>query len=377
MCAILVWVAVIVQIGFYDLETALINHVLPNNAWPLTSKFFVSTVVICAFLFGIRYQLVRKSLTFVLFYPLRFAFFRVLPRMVVYWPFTFLIFPSIVSFVRAFRMRITMALLGFCGWVMLFWGQRPPQIASGMLLIVLFLVGNYVRHFRMAFSMNGPLYGTDRVSAAVWRFLKGAVIDKHLTDAKESNIDTVESDKKRKEALENCLLLRGLVQLLISKLSAFAKSGRIELYLLVSLAYSIVLTIVLFGFEYYGLHKIHPDAFTATNSVGLVHWLYFSLMTLLHVSIGGIQPSSSAATFLVAAESICGVVLMLFLFFIITSVLRPRYHSDFTGLIDQLKQESNVIELKINSEFGISLKEAEEASAARPLLRLLQFSNES
>src|SRR5260370_12481800 len=66
--AVLAWILIVCQVFFYDLEGALIRHLLPGESWPFASKFFVSTFVISAILLGMRYPFFRRAFSFVLFF---------------------------------------------------------------------------------------------------------------------------------------------------------------------------------------------------------------------------------------------------------------------------------------------------------------------
>lgn len=373
--AILVWVLIVCQVFLYDLEGASIRYLLPDESWPFGSKFFVSTVVICAILLGMRYKVFRRALTFVLFYPLRFMLFRILPRLIKYWAFTSLTIPAFVSFVRSFRTRTTVGLMGIVGSIMILRGQRSPAVASGMLLTGLLLLSNYVRHVKVAFSSTGPLSGADRIGSRIWRYSKATIIETKLKELKQLSADSADYSAKRTDVVQNFLLFRGLVLLTISGISRFSKNRRIELYLIISLLYTIVLTIFIFGLEYYGLGKIQVHAFAGTETGRFTDCLFFSLITFVHLGFGNVEPMSGGAKALIAAETMCGVLVFVILFFIITALIRSRYHENVTEFIAQLRDESRVLEAELQNNLGLTLEAAEsELAVSSPgLSKLLSY----
>ncbi len=271
--------------------------------------------------------------------------------------------PGFVSFVRSFRTRTTVGMMGIVGSIMILWAQRPPAIASGMLLAGILLLSNYTRHLKMAFSSRGPLSGTDRVGSRIWRYLKAAIIETKLKELKQASADSVDYSAKRTDVVQNILLFRGLVLLMISGISSFSKNRRIELYLVISLLYTIVLTIFVFSLEFHGLSKIQVHAFSLTGAARFTDFLFFSLITFVHLGFGNVEPISGGAKALIATETMCGLLVVLILFFVITAILRPRYHEDVTELIAQLRDESRALEADLQNDFGLSLEAAERELA--------------
>lgn len=86
----------------------------------------------------------------------------------------------------------------------------------------------------------------------------------------------------------------------ISKRTVHARIlGAVVLYLLLGM---------LWGFMYFGLHSLRPDAFVgaADSETGIARWVYFSFVTLTTLGYGDITPVTRAARSLAMLEALVG-----------------------------------------------------------------------
>ena len=86
----------------------------------------------------------------------------------------------------------------------------------------------------------------------------------------------------------------------ISKRTVHARIlGAVVLYLLLGM---------LWGFMYFGLHTLRPEAFvgSADSETGIARWVYFSFVTLTTLGYGDITPVTRAARSLAILEALVG-----------------------------------------------------------------------
>jgi hypothetical protein len=131
------------------------------------------------------------------------------------------------------------------------------------------------------------------------------------------------------------------------------------LYFLVALVYTFVLTVIAFGFEYWALFKINPSSFQVSQGVSGWAFFLFSFNAMLHTNFATIVPSNGVALLFANLELLAGIIIGLFLVFVLLTSQRERYRQDLSTVIDGLVRNATQIERFLVKELGLQLVDLE------------------
>jgi hypothetical protein len=181
---------------------------------------------------------------------------------------------------------------------------------------------------------------------------------KEIEAARKYSSDSQEFKTKRGSNLLILYFLNSLFFFSATRLKKIQESRILDIYLIGTLLYTFFLTIIVYALEYLALYHLNPSSFQGDVNNSFFYFLYISFNTLLTVSFGSFAPITTSARFLVGLELFSGVLILIILFFIITTIMRERYREDASLLVGQLNEEGLKIENLIQEEYKFSMEEA-------------------
>ena len=161
-----------------------------------------------------------------------------------------------------------------------------------MVLLALYYCRHVVRKFKMAFQPASVFANLAEVIRKFWNSYK----DKILRQVKvESQLDPNSENYRTKtiENLNSLYMVNSVLLAVAERLKGAAVSRKLDIYFIVSLLYTALLTVVIFAFEYLGLEKAYPGSFNGIKSPGFWDFLSFSFNTIMTASISPIMPKFS------------------------------------------------------------------------------------
>ena len=204
---------------------------------------------------------------------------------------------------------------------------------------------------------------------------------KAILEQLDKEIDSEDSDAVNKKRTSNLTVLTmanyGLLYI-AQKLHKNMSKNTLDLYFMYIIMKTVVVTIIIFAAEYYALNRLDPTSFIGPeHSKSFFFYLYYSLTFLFTMDIVELFPISALAKIFTSMELICGAFIFVFLFFLMTTVIRQNYRDDIEILIDKLKMSSNDMERLLHERFEMSPMQAvhevdsEEKSIAKLAKKLL------
>jgi hypothetical protein len=353
--ALAIWLLIITKLFVYDVDLLLVQRIgWLQRFYPYKFFFIVAAVAVVWLILGGKYA--RKIILFIAVYPI-ILLWRLIVIAFKNWATLLLFAPALESMVRTFKWRFILssfAILAALGIALL---MRPITIMICMGIVGSYLISHYVFRFRGAYRQESIFASVAPTIGLLWE-----TTIKTFKDAEAkvpSNEESPEAKKQRVNNLKTLYSASLLYTYVAGKLRQSVASRRTDLYFLVALVYTFVLTIVTFGFEYWALFKINPSSFQVSRGVSGWAFFLFSFNAMLHTSFATIAPSTGVALLFANLELLAGIIIGLFLVFILLTSQRERYRQDLSNVIDGLARSATQIEGFLLQELGLQLIDVE------------------
>ena len=174
---------------------------------------------------------------------------------------------------------------------------------------------------------------------------------------KKEVVDSKEKIDKLKENLRKSIEAWGEVIISIKNIinKIYSKRNLLK-YFVLFFIFSIILTVLIFSLEYYGLAKINENSFLGLSLENYFDYFYFSFTVLSTIDSGGIFPSTIIAKILVMIQFLIGIFLfyifiMSFLYIAAESVTKQK-----NKLSNKIKNEIKYLNNISKNELGISFE---------------------
>lgn len=281
--ALAIWLLIITKLFVFDVDLLLVKRVEWLQRFYPYKFFFIIGVVAAVWLFlGGKYA--RRIILFVAAYPI-VLLWRLIVILFKNWATLLLFAPALESMVRTFKWRFILssfAILAALGIALLI---RPMALMICMGIVGTYLVSHYVFRLRGAYRQESIFASVAPTIGLLWETTIKTFKD---AEAKVPSNESPEAKKQRVNNLKTLYTASLLYTYVAGKLRQSVASRRTDLYFLVALVYTFVLTVVAFGFQYWALFKINPSSFQVSRGFRVGRSSYSVLM---QCSIRASQPS--------------------------------------------------------------------------------------
>jgi hypothetical protein len=153
--------------------------------------------------------------------------------------------------------------------------------------------------------------------------------------------------------------VRCLADIVAEKVESVARGGKYDLYLIASWLYTVVITSVVFAFEYLALQKIGPAHFQSAEGAGFWAFLGFSLGSLTPARVSAITPNSHTAALLCYSEAGCAVLILVILVFTVLTAARETFKSGVEAFGAELRLTAEAVDNRVTQVYRMTLSELE------------------
>lgn len=340
----IIWMYILVKLFVYDFDIYFLSKFCLNGGLSLLKyKGFILIGILFIFLLFLK--------------PKRFlanvVHFGAFPIIVVLWYFPKLLFKGtvgmlhkllvVLSLLHSLKVRITVWVGTFVSSVIIVSDVSYVAIIVCMCYLLIFLFLHLGSRFLHTFAPMWFFQKANKLIDSYWRWLKEYKIIEYKASLEKLQADPEKYQKERKKSLIRLLLINRFLGYLAGKLRLLEESRLVILYLLASLAFTFMVTVVIFALEYYGLSLVDPGAFASVRDLNFLHSLYFSFTTITTMESTQIQIVSDYARALVSLEVLSAIVIGGILFFIFTTIILERYQTGLQDLISRLDREASEI----------------------------------
>jgi len=360
IAAILFWTYAIIKIFIYDVDLLIARSFLPNAVWILEFKFlFIIGALATIWLFTNNKTIIITTL-YVLFYPIIVLFWNI-PKLLIKrksWIGAFTLIGIILSFFKSLKLN-TIALALFLIPLAIIWRCNNPLLLwTASALLCVFICFLFFRAFYFAFKPSLLFKMQSSVLSKFWENFKSQCSpDKDIKDLSIAQM-TEKQLQQWSAALQNAIILNRTCYFLTTKLRDFQRSRINVFYYVTNFFFLVLLTIISFAAVNFALYKIEPSSFSIGFAPRFFHFIYYSVNTLFTNSIVDFNPASNLARALSTVEVIFSFVLLVVLFFLVTTVQSNRHTEDIDIIIKNMRLQGETLDHFIRDEYRLTIEQA-------------------
>lgn len=354
-CALLLWAYVLVNALAFNVDAA-IRQVAPDVGDALRFKglaFLIMTAVAWLLLGNKRFWL---TVGYVVAYPFVVVLWKVPKWTFSNWSLALAFLPALYTLSTAFRRTFVLGVLALASSVVVLVAPAAWAVAMAGGYLLLYLAIHYMRRFVGAFSRSTVFSAALKGVRKLRDVMTNAGVFARQVDANG------EESESLARLTSGYAILSGL-RIAAERLREVSDSRRMDLYLISSLVFTVVLTTVVFALVYVAVDRVEAGAFSTQGPFGFWPAVGYSFSTLMTSDLMGVQPVSALAKGLSLVEVSCSILLLILLVFVVLTSIRERYRADLNAIVDELRVAAGVAGKSLEREFSMTLREVEATLA--------------
>ncbi len=352
------WIYVPIKLFVYDIDRYVANSIHGRLLDVLTYKAVGLGAIVIVWWLTAGNRRFARDISFVICYPAIVLFWYLPKTFLRSWLRAFVLLFGVIATVRALKFRLVLNFVAVSAAIVIL--GRFNRVASlvAMPVLILYLLIQYARQVRAAFSPTTFLRRVTNILTRQWVDLREKMITNNLNELGKQPTGSEAYAKTRLNQLQFLYIINRLSVIVASKLRMVQQSRLVLAYFLMTLAFLFGITVLTFGLEYYALSGLDPAAFVPGAYSRLWYYLYFSVSTMLNATVDS-TAQTVAAMILVTLQRLCAALVLVIFVSIVVMVLRERYDEDIRELINHLGEEGRWIEEASEKRYGITFRDAE------------------
>jgi len=355
-------------IAIFIWSIILFNNLFNFNlySWILTNIFRIENYVLleryrCLILFALVILLSilfkrRINLFYIFWYLLYIICF---PFILIKRFFIFLfkfsrIYQYFISNILKLRYQIICFLLDLLIAIIIFSTNNLILVSVSISILLVLMICHLIYFYKLILN---PLIFFDSIFIFLekqWSSYKIKIFQEQYFKKKEVADSEEKIDKLKENLRKNIELWSKTIIFIKTIINKIYSKGNLLKYFALFFILSIILIVLIFSLEYYGLAKLNENSFLGLSLENYFDYFYFSFTVLSTIDSGGIFPSTIIAKILVMIQFLIGIILfyifiMSFLYIAAESVTKQK-----NRLFDKIKNEIKYLSNISKNELGIS-----------------------
>ena len=360
--AILFWIYLLLTLFVVEPLSCLVNIYAPEIGVLVYYRFF-AFLVLCSILWillgnSCAFQL----LTWIIFYPFVWLFYRVPKFLLPRWAILIAFFPAIYQIGATFKSTfIAYSFVMFAGLCVFLFPIKEILIPC-MVIFAAFFLRHLITSLSHAYSASA-FSGLASIVRKASKFILKAISGKIVTSSAQTELEalreltpldesvcesakgkSLNSEEAKKQKLISFYACNWFFKYVAYKLHDVARSRIPELYLLLSWIYTALLCTIVFSLEYYSLYRIDASSFTNVSGPPFLSFLGLSISRLTVSGISSVSPFTSSAILLSYVHACIQVFIFIASIFSIFTTKREKHNADIAAFVDELKKISEAVE---------------------------------
>jgi len=354
------WGYSIVKVFIYDVDIYFLSTYFPNASWVIRFKFlFMLGGVSIAWLFTKNKDIIGWFM-YIVFYPFILFLWKV-PRVLITrrsWIGAFAFIGGTLLFFKSLKFNIITSALLLIPFSVICQSSYPVALWISIGLLLLFLGILFFRSFYFAFKPSTLFQIQSHVINKFWD--KSRSIFTPDQEVKDLPVEKMSTQQLQKWSgnLQMAVIFNRTCYFITAKLRDFQKSRINVIYYVLNFVVIVVLTVVVFGVANYGLYKIDSNSFSVSFHPRLFHFIYYSANTIFTNGIPDFYAVSSIARFLSTIEIIFGFLLLVILFFLVTTIQSSRHTEEVDAVVKAIRLQGEILEKFVESEYKMTVEQA-------------------
>lgn len=356
--AAVLWAYIVVKLAVFDIDLYIVQRFSPRFVWLLNLKVFVLIGLSAIAWVVLGRRQFPLTILYILAYPLVVIFWRVPQVAFRRWPLFIAFAPGVYRAVRTFRTTYELYAAAAVAALAVELGSSKVVLLAGMLVLAGFLVTHLYRSFRKAYS-SSVFKALSSIMIRIRNSVEKGSLDTPAHLAAQLNTQSAAAQNATSSDPSGLYLLRCFTDIVHSKIQSVARGRSYDLYLITSWLYTVVLTAVVFAFEYLGLHKVDVRQFFSADNAGFWAFLGFSLGALTPARVLTIAPGKTASALMCYCEAGCSILILVILFFTVLTAAREAFKDDLLQFATELDLIATAVDERVTAVYRMTLAEAE------------------
>jgi hypothetical protein len=176
---------------------------------------------------------------------------------------------------------------------------------------------------------------------------------------KDLDVSSEEYDKEKQNRRVQVYLVSSMFYFIARRAKEALRSGIVDVYLSLSLLWTIILTIVVFAIVNYGVYLIDASNFTLTEEATFITFLGYSFSEFMLRDTSFVAPHGVIAYIVSYAQLTTTLIVVFLVVGIILASARDRYTEDLENVIRESDSVINKVEATFGRLFNETVNEAE------------------
>ncbi len=356
---------------------SFIDQIFLNNFYlslrPYRILIFWGLFIISVLIFGVKR--IFKRITLFLWHILLFPLIIILEIIFIHTPKIFKLINKIFGFINLGIKKIidiaqktwiylTCFLVAFLCFYFIWTSQNIIIIIISMII----LWGILILHLLYLFVWTSNPYlvfdALYNIVESIWKQLKKHVLYEEFLDKKEHK----DYEKEKQEAINFLKDSIKVINKIKQKTIVLTDNRALVSWFMVIFLTSIVFTILIFSFEYYGLTSIGVNFTTLQKSQYFEH-LYYSVSILSTIDSANISPITNIAKVFIMIEAFTGIYLLILIVTAFSTITKEIAYESRKKLIERIDREVRDIQniAKEKLQFDISQEQVVLETKALPI----------
>jgi hypothetical protein len=273
--ALTLWVYGFIKLFVYDVDLLMISKVQwLQRLYPF--KFFLLLGLVAVVWLTLGTKRVFRLFGFIAAYPL-VLLWRVIKHAFKNWALLIVFAPAIESIVLKIKWRFILASFTIISALGICLTSRPPLLVGFMVFLLVYLLYHYILRIRVAFRPVSIFADIAATIEGMSRTLTRTYRTKEFNARSGPDAKPEDYQKKHIQNLKDLYLNNLIYENVAKKLDLAVSSRRTDVYFVVALIYSCVLTVTIFAFEYFALFKGRSIKLSQLQSALLLGLCLFQL----------------------------------------------------------------------------------------------------
>ena len=356
------WIYMFFQF-FFNADLYLAQKI-PNLQFVINCKIFFILGLPILFWMILGNEKFISSFLYIVFYPFIFFLWKLPRAFFKSWNGLFIFLMAVFEVFKSFKTTLMAFFFGALSCFLIYQNINLYIQIISIAYLSFFLAHHFFSYFMKAFSST---YFFQLINKAQkeWEKKRDDVLFKELKKIELEQPGSKVYEDKRLSVLDALLCINAGVLFVARKFERFLQSRVIVFYYLFSLIWTLVITVACFGFIYLALSHIDPSSFSSAETTKVLHFFYFSFVTLLGGGTTILNPSTQWAFAYQVAEIVSRFALLTILLSVITNIMRERHNEEMRTAIANLEKEAQRLEAEILERYQMSLAEAKTTITKR------------
>lgn len=361
--AVSIWFYAAISIFILDLNSYLSAHLVPEFRWVVAYRIVVAMVILVIAWMSLGHRRFLTSLAYVVAYPGIFLLLRILQptvrQLLKRWAVVLLFSPVLYSVVLRARSTFALYTAAICCSLLIVAQGRPALLYGAMAGLGIFLIVHLYRSFIKAYS--APVFGQlTKFARTLRNGVEAGTVDGLSSVSGQANSQAKDGNSSPHLHLSNLYTFHSVADLVADRIQMLIKRRVIDLYLIGSWFYTVVVALLVYAFEYWAAYKVSSSGFINAENAGFWNFAGFSFGTLSSASVSHIEPSGPLTTLLTYSEVACGLLILVILVFTILTAAREAYREDVLEFTAELRMTCAAVEKRVLDVYELTVVQLEQ-----------------